>query len=259
LSRDTIPQVSRLEVVRATGPFQRARTTSPPDPHLVSLDSPRSFASAQYEALRHLVEREGESRGLKIVALTSPAPGDGKTLTSVNLALVLARSPAAQVLLVDADLRRPSVLERLGIDPSGEKGLAEAVADASLSLQRVVLHSPEVNLFILPAGRPPQAPYDVLSSPSLGPLFDRVRRHFHYVVVDTPPAVGFPDYRLLEKWVDGTIIVIAAGVTPRKMIESGLEMVDPKKALGIALNRADVAPLERYYESYYGSGRSSHR
>lgn len=226
------------------------------DSRLVTLLAHGSFAADQYEALRHVVEREAEGHGSFLLTVTSPAPGDGKTLTSVNLAVSLARRVGTRVLVVDADVRRPSVLPLLGLDESGLRGLTDVAKDPSMALSECVRYCREHRLFVLPAGEPTAAPYDVLSSPALGRLLLEARRHFHLVIVDTPPAVGFPDFRLLEKWADGSFLVVSEGVTPRKMLELALEIVDRQKAKGIILNRADVRGLERYYGNYYRSRRA---
>jgi capsular exopolysaccharide synthesis family protein len=238
--------------IAALGAVEPVVHKAKPDEALVSLHAPGTFAADQYEALRHLVEREAETSGLRVLALTSATPGDGKTLTSINLAAALARGAGVRVLLVDGDLRRPSVLSQLAVDPSScPKGLAHFVNDTSMPIERVVRHCAEHRLYLAATGQTASAPYDILGSPAMGRFFAQARRHFHFVVVDSPPAVGFPDYRQLEKWVDGTLLVVGEGTTPRKMLELALEIVDPKKARGIVLNRADVQAISRYYKGYY--------
>lgn len=245
-------RASRPAEVVALGAVEPVAHTAKPDEALVSLHSPGTFAADQYEALRHLVEREAETSGLRVIALTSATPGDGKTLTSINLAAALARGAGLRVLLVDGDLRRPSVLSQLAVDPSScPKGLAHYVHDASLPIEQVVRHCAEHRLYLAATGQTASAPYDILGSPAMGRFFEQARRHFHFVVVDSPPAVGFPDYRQLEKWVDGSLLVVSEGSTPRKMLELALGVVDPKKARGIVLNRADVQAISRYYKGYY--------
>jgi Mrp family chromosome partitioning ATPase len=91
----------------------------------------------------------------------------------------------------------------------------------------------------------------VLRPPAADVLED-ARQRFDFVIVDTPPAVAFPDYRLLEKWIDGSLLVICAGRTPRKMMESAISILDPAKALGIVFNGASGG-VSRYYGNYYGS------
>lgn len=223
-----------------------------PRPTHVSLVAPGTFAADQYEALRHLVKWTAESKGHKIFAVTSAAPGDGKTLTSINLAGALAHGADTRILLVDADLRRPAVLHQLGIDHAVcPKGLAQAALDGSVRLSDVVRYCPDQRLYLLPTGSPAGAPYDVLAAPAAARFFEDARRRFHFVIVDCPPAVGFPDYRLIERWADGTLLVVSEGRTPRRMLRLALDVVDKKKSLGIVLNRADVRDVSRYYDAYY--------
>jgi protein-tyrosine kinase len=239
--------------------FPTLRPQSAPDPVLVALRDPGSFGAVQYQALRHVVERARESKGLRIVAVTSPAPGDGKTLTAINLSLAMARAPGVRVLLIDADLRKPSVFDRMRLKPHTVKGLALAATSGSASIQEVIGYCPDFSLFLVPPGHSDLGPYDILSSPILARFLEAARNQFDCIVIDTPPTVGFPDYRLLEKHADGSFLVVAAGVTPRRMVEMALESVDPKKALGMVLNRANVAMMARYYDRYYRQGRSSGR
>src|SRR5882762_7291884 len=106
-----------------------SRTSHGVDKHLVSLNAPSSFAAEQYQGLRLTVERLKRSRDVRVIAVTSPAAGDGKTVTSINLAGTLARGSDASVLLIDADLRRPMIAQRLGMSDPASKGLADAISD----------------------------------------------------------------------------------------------------------------------------------
>jgi capsular exopolysaccharide synthesis family protein len=219
------------------------------DMHLVSFLKPHSFEAEQYRTLRHVLERRHRTELLSLVAVTSAGVGDGKTTTSLNLAGALAQAPDARVLLIDADLRRPAAARHLGLSDDGP-GLAGLLRDASLDLPQVVKQIAPWTLSILTAGRCPDSPYELLKSPRMGDVLDRARRLFDYVVIDTPPSVAFPDCRLLEKWVDGFILVVGAHQTPRKLVEEALATMEPAKVLGMVLN-SDDRPLSGYY-GYYG-------
>src|SRR5688572_11230296 len=136
------------------------------DTHLVSLTAPASFAAEQYQGLRLTMERLARSRDLKVIAISSPAAGDGKTVTAINLAGALARGGDERVLLVDADLRRPSVARQLAITDA-RKGLADILTDASLAVADVVQPLPGFNLDIVPAGTPRGGVSQILRSPRL--------------------------------------------------------------------------------------------
>ncbi|MCI0410751.1 MAG: CpsD/CapB family tyrosine-protein kinase [Acidobacteria bacterium] len=217
--------------------------------HLVSLLVPSSFEAEQYRALRHMVEQIHKASGLSIVAVSSPTPGDGKTTTAINLAGALAQAPEARVLLADADLRRPSVGDYLGLGASGRRGLVDAILAPGLSLEDVGGRRRPFNLSVLPAGRRLAAPYELLKSARLGELLEEARRRYDYIVLDTPPLVPFPDCRVIGKWVDGFLLVVAAHKTPRKLVEEALSVMDPAKIVGLVFN-GDDRQFSGYYYAY---------
>jgi len=223
---------------------QPPREVSPEVPdrveeHLVSLLAPTSFEAEQYRALRHLIEQLHKSTDLSVLAVSSPGGGDGKTTTAINLAGALAQAPEGRVLLVDADLRGSSLVTRLGLDLPADRGLVEAILDPGLSLKAVAQHCPPFNLFVVPAGHLPSAPYEVLKSPRVGELLQEARRSYDFVVLDTPPLVSVPDCRVIAKWVDGFVIVVGAHKTPRRLLEEALNVTDPGKIVGFIFNGDD--------------------
>jgi capsular exopolysaccharide synthesis family protein len=236
----------------AEAPVMVAEPPSGADGHLVSLLSPASLEAEQYRALRHLVEQFHRTQRLGVVAISSPAAGDGKTTTAINLAGALAQDPAARVLLIDADLRASSVLERLGRGRSPHRGLVDAILDPTVRLEHVARPCPPFTMFVLPAGRRPGAPYELLTSPRFGELLTEARRQFDYILLDTPPLVLFPDCRVLGGFVDGFLMVVAAHKTPRKLVEEALGVIDAQKLLGLVFN-GDERSLSPYYYGYaYG-------
>lgn len=220
------------------------------DEHLVSLVTPAAFESEQYRSLRLTVEHLRLTSGLKVVAVSSPSTGDGKTLTAVNLAGSLAQSPATRVLLIDADLRRPALGRLLGLGKT--PGLVGAIVDPRLELEQVVEPRPPFNLSVLCAGQTPPSPYEVLKSPRLGELLDAARSQYDFIIVDTPPLTPIQDCRVIGHWVDGFLLVIAAHRTPRRLAEESLTTLDPAKVLGIVFNQDDRSE-GHHYSGYYGN------
>jgi succinoglycan biosynthesis transport protein ExoP len=220
------------------------------DSHLVTLTSPGSFAAEQYQGLRLTIERLRRSRTLQVIAVTSPAAGEGKTLTAINLAGALARgSDAARVLLVDADLRRPAVARQLAMTDVGG-GLVEAVGNAAATLDGVTRKLAAYNLSVIPAGARTGAVHDILRSPRLDQMLAEARRRYDFIVLDTPPLLPVFDSALLANSVDGVLMVVAANSTPRKLLGEALNLLDPGKVLGIVFNR-DARPMFGYYDAYY--------
>ena len=220
----------------------------------MSLLAPASFEAEQYRALRHMVEQLHRSAELSVVAIASPDAADGKTTTAINLAGALAQAPDARVLIIDADLRGANLAGYLGLDDPAP-GLVDAILDTNLTLEAVTHKRPHLNLSIVPAGRRPSAPYEVLKSPRVGELLVEARKRYDYVIVDTPPLVSVPDSRVIGKWVDGFLIVVAAHRTPRKLLEEALNVTEPAKLVGLVFN-GDDRHLSR---DTYSSKRSSRR
>ena len=227
------------------------------DSHLVSLLSPASFEAEPYQALCHLLGQMHKEKGLAVVAISSPSVGDGKTTTAVNLTGALAQTHSARVLLVDLDLRRPSVSSYLGLAISDHCSLVNAVKDPSLPLEEVVRPCPPFNFATLVNSHAVATPHDVLRSQRLGELLAEVRLSYDYVVVDTPPFIPFSDCQFISRWVDGFLIVVSAHKTPRKLIEATINAVDPDKMVGLVFN-SDDRPVFGY-ASYYTYGPASQK
>ena len=253
----TIPEPVPYEALR---PSPEGPRTVPDglDEHLVSLIEPASFEAEQYRALRQLVERLHKSTALSIVAVSSPTVAEGKTTTSINLAGALAQAPDARVLLVDADLRGAALAPRLGFDEYVGPGLVDAIVDANLTLPAVVHALPSLNLSVVPAGRFASAPYEVLKSPRFGELLAEARKRYDYIILDTPPLVSVPDCRVIEKWVDGFLIVVTAHRTARKLLEEALNVTERARIVGLVFN-GDDRHLSRDSYGAYDSRQSSRR
>jgi capsular exopolysaccharide synthesis family protein len=220
------------------------------NPHLVTLLTPTAFEAEQYRMLGHLLEQMRKETGLRVVAISSPTPGDGKTSTSINLAGILARDPNIRVLLVEAELRRPSVCTYLGLGHASGRGLVHAILDPTLSLEHVVQQCQPFNLSVLPAGRALASPHAVLKSPRLGELLDAARQCYDYVIVDTPPLVFLADCQIIEQWIDGFLVIVTAHKTPRKLLAEALNVIDPAKVVGLVFNKdEDLSPI--YYSYHY--------
>jgi protein-tyrosine kinase len=220
---------------------------------LVSLLAPNSFAADQYRTLRHSVERLRRERGVHVLAMTSATPGDGKTVTTLNLAGALAQGHSARVLVVDADLRRPSVAKYLGLENQSALGLSNILLDPACSLSQVVRRLEGFNLSVVPSGPAQNAPYELLNSARLESFLKEARELYDCVLVDTPPLLPLPDCRLIGKWVDGFLLIVGADKTPRRLVSDALNLLDPAKVMAIVFN-GDRRPLSNYYglSSYYG-------
>jgi capsular exopolysaccharide synthesis family protein len=223
---------------------------------LVSLLATDSFEADQYRTLRHSVEWLRRESGLHVLAVTSPSPGDGKTITTLNLAGALAQGPDARVLVMDADLRRPSVTEYLGLDRLEGPGLADALADPACDVRRAIRRLDGFSLSVLPAGLPHSSPYELLNSTRFEELLRETGELYDYVLVDTPPLVPLPDCQLIGKSVDGFLVVVGAHKTRRWILADALQSLDPAKVIGIVFNGDDrpTAGYHGYYDYYQAAG-----
>jgi capsular exopolysaccharide synthesis family protein len=228
--------------------------------HVVGLLAPTSYEAEQYRTLAHAIELMRKDLGIHVLAVTSPTPGDGKTTTAINLAGTLAQTPEARVLLVCTDLRKPSVRDQLGMTGTHTAGLASLILDLdpAQTLNRAVQHLKRFNLSVLLAGPLMADPYEVLKSHRLGELIQEACRHYDYVVLDTPPVLLVPDTRLIGKWVDGFLMVVAAHKTPRQLVEEALNLMDPAKLVGLVFNYDD-RQINNYYYYYAPGGSGAHQ
>lgn len=217
------------------------------DDHLVSLVAPSGYEAEQYRSLRYTIEQRRKATGLTVIAVSSPGMGDGKTTTAINLAGSLAQAPEVRVLVVEADLRRPSIGRLLGFHDTPGRGLVDAILDDRLDLAAITRARPPFNLHFILAGQTPPSPYEILKSPRLGLLLDQARQQYDYILLDTPPIVHTQDCRVVMRWVDGILVVVAAHQTPRRLLEEAFTALDPTKTLGLVFN-GDAGSL-----SYYGS------
>jgi capsular exopolysaccharide synthesis family protein len=204
----------------------------------------------QFRSLAAALHRSQLEQNIKSVIVTSASPGDGKSYVSVNLALTLANSYHRRVLLIDADLRRPSLHQSFRI--RNAKGLSEALtAETDETLATVQVSG---TLTMLPAGRPDSNPLGGLSSGRMKRIVADAAARFDWVIVDSPPVGVLADAHLVSEMVDAAILVVRAGVTLFPDLNAAAEVVGHDRILGIVLNAVDPADIRGhgYYNHYYG-------
>jgi len=225
------------------------RTTVPAtiDPRLVAALAPQSLPAEQYRSLRTRVARAENGRPLRAIIITSPNKGDGKSLTAANLALTMAQEYNQRVLLLDADLRRPSLHRLFGI--SDTPGLTDVLMGGA-SIDEALVTVPEHRLTILPAGIVPTQPAELLGSVSMRRTLDGLRTRFDRIIIDMPPASPLADVSVASGMVDGVLMIVRAGVTPKPAIERALSGLDAAKVLGLVLNDAGESTVGYAYAGY---------
>jgi capsular exopolysaccharide synthesis family protein len=207
------------------------------DDHLVSVLEPTSVAAEQYRNIRLAIENHRREHGTRVIAVASPARSDGKTTTAINLAGALAQARDARVVVVEADLRHPSMARVLGL--SGSYGLSSYLLDHSVGLEQAVEWPRGLGFAVVVAGSPSSMPYELLASARLSALLDMLRETFDFVLVDTPPALPFPDVGILRELVDGFLLVVRAKRTQREQVRECLNAIGPQRVLGMIFNDDD--------------------
>ena len=202
----------------------------------------------QYRKLAGTLHHAQIERGTKVVMVTSALAGEGKTLTSTNLALTLSGSYQRSVLLIDADLRRPTLHEVFQVP--NVTGLGDGLrsdVERKLCLAQV---SPKLTL--LTAGRPEPDPISGLTSDRMRRVIEEAAARFDWVIVDTPPIGLLPDADLLVRMVDTVLLVVRAGSTPYPLIQRAVDAMGRERILGVVLNRVEDGITSSYhYYSYY--------
>ena len=221
---------------------------------LVTLVAPKSDISESYRSLRTAILLSSFKGPPKLLLVTSPLPGEGKTTTAVNIAVVLAQK-GSRVLLIDCDLRRPTIHKIFDI-PS-QPGLSDFLVGVADS-DAVICPTSLANLSVIPAGAIPPQPAELLGSAVMKNCLNRWRQEYDFIIIDSPPALSVTDAVLLSADVDSVLLVLRAGHTTKTALRRTCGILGQvnAKILGTVLNGLDVHTSDYqyyYYGKYYGS------
>jgi len=222
--------------------------TSPVDPktHLIVHSNPRSAGADRFRLVQMRLRHFQTAKKLKNLLITSPLPGDGKSTVSLNLATTLAENGKRSVLLVEADVYRPSLLAKLDLRPwPGLTECIESKGDPMLSIRRI----DPLGFYLLPAGHPTEGG-NFLQSAFTAQLIEGLAGTFRWILIDSPPTTPMAEILALKAQADGTLLVARAGATPREAIEESAQILGRDHILGIILN--GVEGITRSYYKYYG-------
>ncbi|HTZ82765.1 MAG TPA: polysaccharide biosynthesis tyrosine autokinase [Candidatus Acidoferrales bacterium] len=215
---------------------------------LVTQVRPQSQMAESYRALRTSLLLSNLGAPPKIIMVTSALPQEGKTTTSINTAVVLAQK-GVRVLLIDADLRRPSIHKTLGMGP--HSGLSN-VLTGSIKMENAITRTAVLpNLFVLPAGTPPPNPAELLASANMREVLNQLREEYDHIVIDTPPSLSVTDAVVLSPRADAVVLVIRSGQTTKQALRRSRDILTQvnAKVVGVLLNAVDLSSPDYYY--YY--------
>lgn len=226
------------------------------DDRLVVFHRPRSIESEYFRFLKSRIEQEfgtgeGKQKG-RVIMVTGPTLGAGKTTCAINLALAFARSYGGQTLFMDIDSRRAMSREYLGIMEDNLKGFTN-VLNMQARAGQVLVNSGMFDMVYFPSGQFSETFLDHLNGQELAILMDNLRDRFKYIIVDAPPVFPMPESAVMAQHCDGVFVVLRAGRDNESDLAQALEALDGAKMLGVILNVVKKTPGHRYGAyGYYG-------
>jgi capsular exopolysaccharide synthesis family protein len=214
-----------------------------------------AISREQYRRLAAVLHDAQSTTGLQVLMVASAVAGEGKTLTASNLALTFSESYQKRVLLIDGDLRRPTLHSVFRLDTTS--GLADGLLSPAGT--KMVVRQVSSRLAVLPAGRPNSDPMAGLTSDRMKRLLAEARGAFDWVILDTPPVMLLPDAHLMASMIDAAVLVVRAGSTPYELVKRASEAIGRSRIVGVVLNRAEPSSQkDHYYYSYGGKAEGSY-
>jgi capsular exopolysaccharide synthesis family protein len=234
LSSDLLAQCPSLPVFIAS------------DSRLVSIAKEESLGAEKFRFLAVRLRQLRQSRPLKKVLITSTIPQEGKSTIASNLACTLARRKPQKTLLLEGDLRRPTLATQFGL--GNVPGLSEWLRGETEAMNICRLES--LGLWVLPAGAAPENPLELMQSGKLSQLMELVSEWFDWVVIDSPPVLPLGDTSIWARLADGILLVTRPGVTEKQQLQRGLDTLEKSKLLGALVNSSTDAEHSDYYQRY---------
>ncbi|MDQ4120110.1 MAG: CpsD/CapB family tyrosine-protein kinase [Acidobacteriota bacterium] len=223
------------------------------EPHLVAIKHPRSPHCEEYRSLRTQLllaaeRRRAAGKEMQAVVVASARPGEGKSTTALNLAWMMAQTDGVSCLVIDADLRMPSLADYLGV--AEHPGLSD-VFDGTVELEQAIVKLNPAGLHLLPGGTARQDIAELISGNAFRRILDKARTMFDYIIIDAPPLAIFTDAAVLINLADGAMLVVKSGKTRYATINRMLEHVSREQMLGVVLNGSKEEVPESHYNYYY--------
>jgi capsular exopolysaccharide synthesis family protein len=229
------------------GGFTSLPLSIPYGSHLVALTQKESLAAEKFRYLGVKLRQLQQGRNLKKILIGSTLPEEGKSMVSANLAATLARRQQQKVLLIEGDLRRPVLAQRLG--HIGLEGLAEWLIEGQSPLPNIY-QLEDAGFCLIPAGSPPENPLELMQPDRLQGLLSRLSVLFDWIIIDAPPLLPLADATVWSKLSDGVLLVVREGKSEKRYLQRGLSAVDPKSLIGVVINSCSNTDHKDYYSRY---------
>src|SRR5215813_9903084 len=247
------PVLGKLEDIYGTSGIPvlviipRYRTDFGKDHRLHVLHESDSFIAEQYRVLYTKIHDLSQGNAHKIFAITSALQNEGKTVTALNLAVIMAKDFGKRTLVLEGDFRRPNIPLYLNVDL--EEGLVDILSSKSglqptmVPVANTLVPFADDNLAVLPAVRRAQSSTSLLNSPRMRELFDLLREQYDFILIDSPPILPLSDMNIFAEMVDGIVMIVRAESTTRDTVTKALDTLGTDKVLRILLNDVRPAPL----------------
>ena len=223
------------------------------EPRLVTITHPNSPYCEEYRSLRTHVLHKSQRQKLQSIVIASVNPSEGKSVTALNLAWLLAQTDGITCLIIDSDLRMPSLSDYIGIE--AEKGLSDILTGETTLRESIIRLEPS-GLHMLPGGEALNDVAELISGPKFKEILREAREMFDYVIIDAPPLAIFTDATVLINHADGALLVVRANRTKYAPLERVLEQLPKERILGVVLNQSEDVLTESHYNyGYYNYQR----
>jgi len=220
------------------------------EPRLVAITSPHSTYCEEYRSLRTHVLHKSQKQKLQSIVVASVSPSEGKSVTALNLSWLLAQTDGVKALVIDSDLRMPSLTDYLGIET--DKGLSEILAGKAGLKDSIIKLEPS-GLHLLPGGEARSDVAELISGPKFKEILREAKEMFDYVIIDAPPLGIFTDANVLINHADGALLVVRANKTRYSIVDRVMETIPRDRMMGVILNQSeDILDESHYNYGYYG-------
>ena len=217
---------------------------------LITVSDSKSIIAEQFRTIRTNIKFSVPDTQLKTILVTSSTPGEGKSTNAANLGVVFAQE-GKKVLIVDADMRRPTLHHTFGI--FNTVGLSTVLSKQD-EFNSAIQETPIVGLFVLPSGPLPPNPAELLSSKSFDAFLKEMKKDYDIIIFDAPPLLSVSDAQVLSHKCDGTLLIVHSGVAEKEDVLKAQSILTTSQAkvLGVVLNNYKMPKNRKYYYQYYG-------
>lgn len=226
------------------------------DERLVTITASSSTVAESFRRLRNRILHPTDGKPMRTVLVTSALPEEGKGFVCANLAIIMAQGMEQHALMIEGDLRRPTLASLFGLN--NDRGLVNYLQDGE-DISTLIKDTGFKKLSIIPSGPPPINPAELLDSTKMSSIVEELVKQYHdrFIIVDSPPMTAASEIAVLAKYVDGVILVVRWRRSRREQVKALVDLIGEEKIVGVVFNAYEMGKLEsklqRQYQDYYDS------